>query len=242
MPGVMLTLAWLNMDREAQRLAVRQVAEQLRYIHSAPEPTQGFSRSTQFFDSSSGWFTGELERLYSLVDQVIELPFVDGNVMREVRELLGRGQIAFRGQQHGALIHGDLHFDNILWDGSVSAVLDLERASYAPLDLELDILLRFCRFPYLYVAREHEHLVTSELFDSVPRWLAEDYPEMFEHPYLEDRLNFFSLAHDLGQLTRYPPDKSPDQLAVQHPYNRIRATIRGLGPASLLKAAENEGV
>ena len=50
------------------------------------------------------------------------------------------------------LVHGDLHFQNVLWDGEhVTALLDLEFARAAPPDLDLDVLLRFCVVPFLFV-------------------------------------------------------------------------------------------
>src|SRR5947199_376910 len=55
------------------------------------------------------------------------------------------------------LIHGDLTFENVLWDRDhVTGLIDFEWSRAAPADLELDVFLRFCAFPELHVAEDYE--------------------------------------------------------------------------------------
>ena len=123
-------------------------------------------------------------------------------------------------------MHGDLHFENVLWDnGHVSAVLDLEWARPESPDLDLDVLLRFVAYPFLHVAADYEHLTLTADYAPVPYWLQEDYPELFAHPGLNERLALYSLAYDLRELLLRPPRRSIDQLPTHHPYNRIRRLV-----------------
>ena len=67
------------------------------------------------------------------------------------------------------LIHGDLHFENVLWDGQdITALLDFEYARAGPPDLELDVFLRFCAYPFLHVAEDYEHLTRAEDYADGP--------------------------------------------------------------------------
>ncbi len=50
------------------------------------------------------------------------------------------------------LTHGDLTFENMLWDGSdLRAILDFEWSRTAPANVDLDVLLRMCCYPFLHV-------------------------------------------------------------------------------------------
>lgn len=130
------------------------------------------------------------------------------------------------------LVHGDLHFDNLLWDGAaISAVLDWEYAGLATVDRELHLLLLFCAHPHLFVAEEPESLTRPELYRQVPIQLREAYPELFASPALVQRLTFRSIAYDLRQLARYP---ARGAVAPWHPLGRLRATVAERGLASLL--------
>ena len=59
------------------------------------------------------------------------------------------------------LVHGDLTFENVLWDppsSRITAILDFEWARRGPADLDLDVLLRCVAYPKLHVAADYEHL------------------------------------------------------------------------------------
>lgn len=132
------------------------------------------------------------------------------------------------------LIHGDLHFDNLLWHhGAISGLLDWEYAGVAPVDRELHLLLLFCAHPHLFVAEEYEPQAVAHLYREVPGWLREAYPELFAVPHLAERLTLQSIAYDLRQLARYP---AVGDVAPWHPLGRLRATVAGRGIASLLES------
>ena len=89
--------------------------------------------------------------LLAALERAGDLPYVDPVAMvsdaaggcASTRAVLDPFDVARRS------IHGDLHFQNVLWDGEhgARAVLDLEFARAAPPDLDLDVFLRFCAFP-----------------------------------------------------------------------------------------------
>src|SRR5690606_22367669 len=104
------------------------------------------------------------------------------------------------------LVHGDLHFQNVLWDGErVTALLDLEFARPAPPDVDLDVLLRFCTAPFLFVPVGREDEARTEDYEPVPGWFAEECPELFDHPRALDRLRLFAVGFDTRELLANPP-------------------------------------
>ena len=87
---------------------------------------------------------------------------VSTDVIADVRHLVLAATAALEPYSTATLIHGDLHFQNVLWDGfSVTGLLDLEWARGAPPDLDLDVFLRFCAHPHWFVAPEYSDRVTG---------------------------------------------------------------------------------
>ena len=120
------------------------------------------------------------------------------------------------------MIHGDLTFENVLWDGdAVTAIIDFEWARPAPRDLELDVLLRFCAYPFLHVADDYEAQTKAEAYEDVPSWLAEDYPQLFTTPDLRDRLRVYAIAFEVRQLLMLPPPAPARDLSPRHPLPRL---------------------
>src|SRR3546814_8973481 len=69
------------------------------------------------------------------------------------------------------LIHGDLTFENILWDDGITALLDVEWSRPGPPDLDLDIILRCCAYPHLHVAERHVAATRAVHYADAPAWL-----------------------------------------------------------------------
>src|SRR3546814_15452323 len=107
------------------------------------------------------------------------------------------------------LIHGDLTFENILWDDGITALLDVEWSRPGPPDLDLDIILRCCAYPHLHVAERHVAATRAVDYADVPAWLAEDYPDPFAVPLPHDRPRLHPLPHPAPPLppltTPHPP-------------------------------------
>jgi hypothetical protein len=128
------------------------------------------------------------------------------------------------------LIHGDLHFQNVLWDGfSVTALLDLEWARGAPPDLDLDMFLRACAHPHWFVAPEYAERTRVEDYLAVPFWLAEYYPELFAHEYALERTELYAIAYDvhdlLNEVKEKPITESTRELPEWHAHRRLWDTM-----------------
>ncbi|MDP2872132.1 MAG: aminoglycoside phosphotransferase family protein [Bacillota bacterium] len=231
-PGSMLTSAWAGMDQDQRRQAVGQLAGILKQLHAVdtwwldqlpfPPPQcelAGHGPAVAIQAASAA---------KAAVDSLRGLPFVETGILHAALGFIQHHGHIFDTVASG-LIHGDVHFDNVLWrDGRIVGIVDFEYSRLAPVDLELDILQRFCAFPYLFVAEEREEAARPELFEEVQAWLAEEYPALYAAPYLRERLACYSLIYDLSMLVRHPPTKTVELLSPAHPSARLYNTVAAL--------------
>ncbi|MGN6692809.1 MAG: phosphotransferase family protein, partial [Aquihabitans sp.] len=179
LPGVPLSRAWPTLTPMARRDAVHQIAERLKAVHRTPCPRlDGLHDVPQLLDPAPSG-SQAVQRLLNAIARASQLPNVDPTFMADLTRLVADLAPALDPFDATTIVHGDLTFENILWDGAeVTALLDFEYARPGPPDLDLDVLLRFCALPHLHVAPDYEHLTKADDYAEVPWWLAEEYPEL----------------------------------------------------------------
>ncbi len=223
--GITLGRVWPDLDPDQRRRAVSQLAEVLRAFHQLPASLSTMDQSPECPHPLPA------PRLATLVERLRQLPGLaaaDPTLLDQVTEHLAAHGDALDAGPPATLVHGDLHFENLLWHaGRVSAVLDLEWSRPGPPDLDLDILLRFCADPGNQVSPDYARRIGAGQFRQVPTWLREDYPELFAHPRLHERLDLYGLAYDLRQLLRHPPRDGTVAFAPHHPLRRVRRRLDG---------------
>lgn len=227
-PGQPLSRWWPEMTKVDRRSAVSQLAERLRIIHSIHCPRlDGLVEVPQLLDRAP---SGEqaVSRLLGALGRLEVSPFVDAGVMRDAARHIQDHAGALDPFDAASIVHGDLTFENVLWDGEkITAMIDFEFARPGPPDLDLDVLLRFCALPQLHVAADYENVTKASDYAEVPWWLAEDYPELFAHPRQFERVRLYSLAWDVHELLTFPPTEPLRDLHRHHPYRRMVDVLRG---------------
>ena len=226
-PGESLSRCWPTLTPELRRSAIRQLADRLRALHgfSTTEPLPEFS-APQLLDTTA--LDSPVEPLLQALDDAQELPEVDPVVAVQLKVLVRDLVSALDQFPSMGMIHGDLHFENVLWyRDEITAVIDFEYTRAAPPDLELDVFLRFCAYPFLHVAPDYEDRTKPEDYADVPTWLAEDLPELFAADRLLDRLRLYSVAYDTRDLLENPPDRPVEDLDHLHPYHRLLGALEG---------------
>jgi aminoglycoside phosphotransferase (APT) family kinase protein len=228
-PGVVLARRWPTMSSGERRSATRQFAVLLRNLHQVrcPEGLPPIDAAPQLLASREH---GVVAPLLLALRDLDDMPHVEARLVDAVHQLVQDTQHVLEPFDTGHIVHGDLHFENVLWDGrAITALLDFEWARGGPADLDLDVLLRFCAYPYLHVAEDYEAVTLSRDYAPVPYWLAEDYPELFADPHLLDRVRLYCIAYDVRELLTFPPPRPAAQLSPHHPVNRLDRTVRGIG-------------
>jgi aminoglycoside phosphotransferase (APT) family kinase protein len=234
LPGQVLSRCWPAMSPTDRRKAVAQLAERLRLLHGwhLTEPLPEIA-SPHLLASSAG--PGSIDRIMSGLEVAQDLEHVDPVLIVRAKNLVRESLAALDPVPADTLIHGDIHFENVLWDGErITGLLDFEWARAAAPDLELDVLLRFCAYPFLHVAEDYEAVTLTEDYADLPAWLAQDYPELFANERLLDRLRVYSVGYDVRELLLDPPDRPVDELSHFHPYHRLADTVEGRGHLDLL--------
>jgi len=234
-PGRPLAHCWPDMTRESRHDAIRQLAVKLRRLHRTPGPAD-----LPRIDAPQMLRSDTLSPVMSLLvalDQVRSLPHVDSGLIDDVERLVFELTSAIEPFESQFLVHGDLTFENILWDGErITAVLDFEWARTSPSDVDLDVFLRVCCLPQLHVADAFYDRTRPEDYAEVPWWMQEAYPELFAVPRQLDRLRLYSIAYDIRDLATCPPQAPAERLHENHALNRLRGTICGRSHLDLLDA------
>lgn len=235
LPGHPLSRWWPRMTPTQRREAIRQLAGKLAAIHATVAPPMPqLYKAPQLLDAAP---TGDaaVAPLREALGKLRGLPHVDSRLVSDVEEIVDRTAGYLEPFDVPTLVHGDLTFENVLWDGErLTAILDFEWSRSGPPDLDLDILLRFCAYPHLHVAPDYEAITHAEDYADVPWWLAEDYPALFDAPYVFERVRMYGIAWDVKELLEFPPQVVPGKLHHDHPYHRLQRTVDGVGHLDLL--------
>lgn len=235
MAGTPLVRCWPALSPRERRRAVDQIVGALRALHRTPAPP-GLPPPTESPQLvQPGLYA--TEPICAALERAASLPHVDPGAMHDAMAWVKLTRDALDPFDASTLVHGDLHFQNVLWDGEeVTALLDLEFARPAPPDLDLDVLLRFCVVPFLFVPESREHEARPEDYADVPFWVRDSYPELFAHPRTLDRLRLYAVGFDVRDLLANPPTRPIGELTRHHPYRRLLATMNGAGHLDLLAA------
>jgi hypothetical protein len=162
-----------------------------------------------------------LGRLLELIDEVV----LDPEIAALATEFVTKRWSAFDDTDRG-LVHGDPHFENVLWDGNrVSALLDLEWSRPSWIHADLEILLSVAETPQLFAAAEYEASLDPATFANLPRWLAAARPDWFAHPRLVERLEVLYLSRTLGCFE--DDDGRDDDPILAARWDAVAATLAG---------------
>jgi aminoglycoside phosphotransferase (APT) family kinase protein len=223
LPGAVLAPLWPFLDQNQRHRAIAGVAEALRTLHHTPAPSE-----VSPGDPGRCPHPLPADRLLGLLADASDLPGLDRSVLSDAAERLA-DYAQWLDATNANLVHGDLHFENVLAtaDGTVTGLLDFEWSRPGPPDLDLDILLRSLAQPVLHHRSSTGAALRRQDFADVPGWLQEAYPALFAHPHLRERLWVYRLAYDVADLLSRPDRSAPSDSEPHHPYWRIVRHLQG---------------
>jgi aminoglycoside phosphotransferase (APT) family kinase protein len=208
LPGERLDLAWPRLAARERRDAVVSLAGALKALHRW-EPPAAVAQQLRAAPLLGAVVPGDLagavlvplpvSRLFSLLEWLEEQPGMDRDLagrvrmrVEEFRPLVGEAEFA-----DGVVVHGDAHLANVLWhEGHLVALLDLEWVRLGPPDLEFEAICR--DDPYIEARGSSRAVAASEV--PVLVWLRAGYPELFDRPYLTERVWLYDICYRVRQL------------------------------------------
>ena len=229
-PGVPVSRAWPTMNQARRREFTREFSKALKILHAVPTPSAAtkISENPHLLDPSA---VSPVVPILMACDQLIARQQVDRTLLMDIADMVNDHGDALEDYHQRTLIHGDLSFENVMADvNGLSAILDFEWSRGAPADLELDILLRFFRFPEAHLPADVADSLSSLDFVDVPGWMAEDYPELFAHPRLVERLALYNVAFTMAELVRMKRVGSMSDMGPMHPVKRLQSFLDGVSP------------
>ncbi len=224
-PGGPLAHAWPMMTPVQRRKAVRDLSEMLALLHTTltPPTLPRLDVATHLIDPRS---VTALAPLFVEIDRLKVEPTVDQGLLSDVDILVNELAPAMNEFDQRTLIHGDLTFENMLWDGNgLSGLLDFEWCRGGSNDMDLDVLFRCCAFPEAHIDPDYVSMTRAEDYADVPLWFAEDRPDLFAHPAILDRLKLYCISFDIRDLAESLPvdRRSPDPM---HPISRLHSMLQ----------------
>ena len=227
--GANLSHVWHDLDQAGRERAARELASALRAMHGVDGPD--LPRDEDMAPPHVLPLDRMLAQLAQLASPAGE-GAIDAGLAGEIEAYARERWPAFDGAGVG-LVHGDPHLENVLWDGEhVAALLDLDWSRRSWIEVDLEILLAFCRQPFLFVAEEDEDRALAADYEAFPGWLEAEYPAWFAHPRLGDRLALLGVSRALGSLEDVPPGPRPaDPDDPRDPRNHLTAALADKRPS-----------
>ncbi|MEE2842056.1 MAG: aminoglycoside phosphotransferase family protein [Chloroflexota bacterium] len=146
--GLIAYNVWPKLTDPAQRRLTVQLAEALAHL-------QQFTPDIAMLHAASENWPGQVRIAFNRALRAVDA-IVPGRVLTQSQGAFAQWAEALD-ERPRVLCHGDLWFGNLLVDdGGLVGIVDFDRVAMAPPDYELDMLLRFWRYPWNFVPEQLE--------------------------------------------------------------------------------------
>ncbi len=198
--GESLTARWATFDPGRRREAIAALAREVQAIHATPVPA-GYGNPWLADAVAPGGDIGDAyhppPHCVGRFTAALRARGEDAALLEAADRFVRRHLPSFE-RAARVLLHGDVHFGNLLWREDGLGWLDFETAQVATPELELESILRFCRRPQAFPGAAPGPDARS--LTSVRDWLAEDYPALFGDPELDAKLEVHAVLRELLAL------------------------------------------
>ncbi len=228
--GGPLSRWWPDMDDNQRARAISQLSDILQELHAIERPA-----SVPFIDSPPQMLNpvsvgNPVSPLYEGLERLSKIPTVDLDLVSLAKTKLAEMAPSLDDHTDNYLVHGDVTFENVLWDGQrITALVDFEWCRGGPADLDLDVLLRYFAIPHGHVAPDYVDRTRPQDYLRAPQWLLDAYPSLFSHESLANRLWTYALAFEVRDTLVNPPPSNRRSISDLHPYHRFMNLVSAGG-------------
>jgi Predicted aminoglycoside phosphotransferase len=190
--GVSLYNIWHTLSIEQRKDIIKQICDLLKQFHSNQKDS---------FD----WCEYIDEQILIHLEKAKQINYFN----KEELTMIDQARLLFSKyliSDDFVFIHGDIHFDNIIYSDGTIKIIDFERSMVAPRDYDLNIFFRMVRMPWKYASEETEKYTNSSDYSMIPTYVKEYYPELLEAPYLAQRLAIYDILDFMEKSYNYPND------------------------------------
>ncbi len=207
--GDPLASHWHELTNEQRKELIKQFCEQLKLI--ATFDRTEYARVCHV-EPNLDWRRHHLAEIRRWQALVTEKKLFSPEKLQAIDEFVERHQHVLKPQQL-AVAYWDVHFDNILIDQNMNFVglIDFESVDIVSIDYTLATVRRMVQEPHRYLSLEMEPFAKKADYEHLMEWYEKFYPELFDFPELERRLDLYDLA-DILRLRVYFPNESEERL------------------------------
>jgi len=175
--GKTLYEIWYKLSSTERKHVIMDIVEIIKEIHSI---------EVQEYDFNS-FIKNKIKTLLDECDVTDEI----------FKKLITKCDIYFK-ENKFSLIHGDLHFDNFIYDNGKLTLLDFERCMIAPIDYDFRIFNRCSSEPWKWASAKMDMLTVESDYQDLMDMFIENYEELRSIPYLKQRLTIYEIIDILN--------------------------------------------
>jgi len=186
--GKTLYEVWYKISKEERKKIILNIIDILKTFHST---------SVEGYDFNS--------YIKSIIKELLETC----NISDELFEnLLVMCNTYFKENKFG-IIHGDLHFDNFIYNNGKLTLIDFERSMIGAIDYDFRILSRYKETPWLWANEKTDMLTVESDYQDLMDMFINNYEELRNIPYLLERLKVYEI---IDLLNGYRKHREESQL------------------------------
>jgi len=195
-----------HLSNEIQRESyIKQICDILRTINRFPYEDLGIS-----------WQDFVYSKMIDYIKLFNNKGILDEKLTDKLRLYIEINKVKLKDEKI-ALVDWDLHFDNFLVsDGKIVGRLDFERILTASLDYQMVLVKRMVRNPKKYASENAEKFVEVKDYVKLMDWYKKFYPEMFDFPKIEMRLNLYSILMCFDDIALFGGDEKLKEEIVEY--------------------------
>lgn len=200
--GKPLASHWHELTNERRKELIMRFCEQLKLI--ATFDRTEYARVCHV-EPNLNWRQHHLAQIRKWQALVAEKGLFSPEKLKAINEFVEQHQHVLKPQKL-AVTYWDVHFDNVLVDQEMNFVglIDFESVDIVSVDYLLVIVRRLVQEPHRYLSLEMEPFANKADYERLMEWYEEFYPELFDFPELERRLDLYDIADILHLRLSFP--------------------------------------
>ena len=185
---------WYRFDEEKREEIFKQLSEVLQTVHKKYEERYNYVEVVQ-------------KQLNKLLQACMKNLIFSEYEENQIKFIINNMDVYF---EDCVLykVHGDLHFDNILYDNITGKIkiIDFETITIAPIDYSLNKIYRMTIEPWKWASEETDKLTKIEDYKNISIYIQRYFPEISNEKYLKERQLIYALQDELKILSKFPND------------------------------------